>query len=171
MAAGPVGQGIGADCLGGKSLDTVRRLPRPIRRSAFTGLLRAGQIDVSTPDGAPAAVRWDDLASKPGWCKLDWVVADPTRHQLANASTLEARLNTFLTTSSTVRSSKFFGSPGDQQGLRRPHIADPDDIRRLTAYFSWVAWVSAANFRASSTVKAPSTRTLRKSPLSDTAIE
>ena len=31
MAAGPVGQGIGADCLGGKSLDTVRRLPRPIR--------------------------------------------------------------------------------------------------------------------------------------------
>jgi hypothetical protein len=33
-------------------------------------------------------VRWEDVASKPGWCKLDWVVADPTRHQLANASNM-----------------------------------------------------------------------------------
>ncbi len=50
--------------------------------------IRAGQIDVFTPDGVPTAVRWEDVASKPGWCKLDWVVADPTRHQLANASNM-----------------------------------------------------------------------------------
>ena len=36
-------------------------------------------------DGA-RTVRWDDAAQKPGWCKLDWVVADPSRGQLANAS-------------------------------------------------------------------------------------
>lgn len=31
-------------------------------------------------------VRWEDAALDPGWVKLDWVVADPERHQLSNAS-------------------------------------------------------------------------------------
>ena len=30
--------------------------------------------------------RWDEVAAQPGWCKLDWVVADPVRGRLANAS-------------------------------------------------------------------------------------
>jgi hypothetical protein len=34
------------------------------------------------------AVRWEDVARQPGWCKLDWVVADPERSQLANASNM-----------------------------------------------------------------------------------
>ncbi len=38
----------------------------------------------------------------------------------------------------------YFGSTAQQQGLKRPHIADAEDIRRLTAYFSWAAWVSTA---------------------------
>ena len=50
--------------------------------------IRLGQIDVFTPEGTPAAVRWDAVASQPGWCKLDWVVADPARQQLANASNM-----------------------------------------------------------------------------------
>jgi len=33
-------------------------------------------------------MRWDEVALDPGWCKLDWVIADPTRHQLANASNM-----------------------------------------------------------------------------------
>jgi hypothetical protein len=33
-------------------------------------------------------VRWDDVALDPGWCKLDWVIADPNRHTLANASNM-----------------------------------------------------------------------------------
>ena len=33
-------------------------------------------------------VRWDDVAAQPGWCKLDWVVADPVRSRLANASNM-----------------------------------------------------------------------------------
>lgn len=50
--------------------------------------IQAGQIDAFEPDGTPIAVRWDDVAADPGWCKLDWVVADPVRGRLANASNM-----------------------------------------------------------------------------------
>ncbi len=43
---------------------------------------------MSAPDGTPSAVLWDEVADQPGWCKLDWVVADPVRHQLSNASNM-----------------------------------------------------------------------------------
>ncbi|BCS54703.1 nitric-oxide reductase large subunit [Geobacter sp. SVR] len=39
---------------------------------------------------------------------------------------------------------EWFGPPETQQGLRRPHLKDPEDVRRITAYFSWAAWLSAA---------------------------
>jgi hypothetical protein len=44
-----------------------------------------GQLTLDGPDG-PAIVRWDEVALDPGWCKLDWVVSDPERRQLSNAS-------------------------------------------------------------------------------------
>jgi len=47
-----------------------------------------GQIEVFKPDGTSTAVRWEEVAEDPGWCKLDWVVADPVRGQLANASNM-----------------------------------------------------------------------------------
>ena len=50
--------------------------------------IMAGQIDAFYPDGKPAVVRWDDVAHDPGWCKLDWVVADPGRGRVANASNM-----------------------------------------------------------------------------------
>ncbi|MBI5653718.1 MAG: hypothetical protein HZC40_25200 [Chloroflexi bacterium] len=50
--------------------------------------VRAGKIDAFTPDGAPITITWDEMAQNPGWCKLDWVIADPTRGQLANASNM-----------------------------------------------------------------------------------
>ena len=50
--------------------------------------IRAGRIEAFTPDGQPVIVEWDEVASNPGWCKLDWVVADPVRGQLANASNM-----------------------------------------------------------------------------------
>jgi hypothetical protein len=50
--------------------------------------IRKGQVDVILPDGKPSAVRWEDAAKQPGWCKLDWVIADPNRGQLANASNM-----------------------------------------------------------------------------------
>jgi len=50
--------------------------------------ISAGQIDAFRPDGTTATIRWDEVATNPGWCKLDWVVADPIRGQLANASNM-----------------------------------------------------------------------------------
>jgi hypothetical protein len=50
--------------------------------------IRAGQIEAALPDGTPTAIHWEDVAGEPGWCKLDWVVADPIRNQLANASNM-----------------------------------------------------------------------------------
>jgi hypothetical protein len=48
----------------------------------------AGRIEGESPDGDPLVVKWDQVALDPGWCKLDWVVADANRGQLANASNM-----------------------------------------------------------------------------------
>jgi len=50
--------------------------------------VRAEQIEAQHPDGSPAIIRWEKAALNPGWCKLDWVVADAQRHQLSNASNM-----------------------------------------------------------------------------------
>ncbi len=36
--------------------------------------------------GADASLSWAEAGRDPGWCKLDWVIADPERGSLANAS-------------------------------------------------------------------------------------
>jgi len=48
----------------------------------------AGGINVMTMDEEPLTLHWDEAAQDPGWCKLDWVVADPVRNQLVNASNM-----------------------------------------------------------------------------------
>ena len=48
----------------------------------------AGNIEVSSTDNLPLTIHWDEAAQAPGWCKLDWVVADPVRGQLVNASNM-----------------------------------------------------------------------------------
>jgi hypothetical protein len=50
--------------------------------------IRVGRIDASLPDGTSTTIRWEDVAADPGWCKLDWVIADPIRGRLANASNM-----------------------------------------------------------------------------------
>lgn len=47
-----------------------------------------GEIEATTPEGAPVVIAWDQVAAEPGWCKLDWIVADPLRKQVANASNM-----------------------------------------------------------------------------------
>ena len=37
-------------------------------------------------DGTRTELRWGEVALEPGWCKLDWVVTDPSRVGLSNAS-------------------------------------------------------------------------------------
>ena len=48
--------------------------------------IRAGQMEVTLEDGTPRVYTWEEASRDPGWCKLDWVIADSTRRQLANAS-------------------------------------------------------------------------------------
>jgi hypothetical protein len=48
--------------------------------------VRAGQMEVVLADRSLAVYTWEDASREPGWCKLDWVIADATRGQLANAS-------------------------------------------------------------------------------------
>jgi hypothetical protein len=50
--------------------------------------VRARRIEVRRPDGTPLQILWDEVAADPGWCKLDWVVADPIRRRVANASNM-----------------------------------------------------------------------------------
>ncbi|MDX1664532.1 MAG: hypothetical protein R3272_12120 [Candidatus Promineifilaceae bacterium] len=50
--------------------------------------VQAGQIEVERPDGTPLTLTWEEAAADPGWCKLDWVVADSIRGELANASNM-----------------------------------------------------------------------------------
>jgi hypothetical protein len=50
--------------------------------------IRAGKIDGFCLDGTKTSLLWDEVALAPGWCKLDWVVADPLRKSLSNASNM-----------------------------------------------------------------------------------
>lgn len=50
--------------------------------------IKAAVIEAFTPDGEAVKIQWEEAAMDPGWCKLDWVVADPVRGQLANASNM-----------------------------------------------------------------------------------
>ncbi|MFH1086374.1 MAG: hypothetical protein V1772_11510, partial [Chloroflexota bacterium] len=50
--------------------------------------VREGLIAAFRPDGTRRDIAWEEVAKDPGWCKLDWVVADPLRGRLANASNM-----------------------------------------------------------------------------------
>jgi hypothetical protein len=48
--------------------------------------VEAGEFPLEHGDGTATVVRWNEVALDPGWCKLDWVVTDPERTGLSNAS-------------------------------------------------------------------------------------
>jgi len=50
--------------------------------------IQAGAITAEQIDGTPVTITWEGVSAKPGWCKLDWVVADTAHEQLANASNM-----------------------------------------------------------------------------------
>jgi hypothetical protein len=77
--------------LGSFPSDIVRdgelmRAGSPIAWSAED--VEAGAVVGTTLDGEPIKVTWEEAARDPGWCKLDWVVADPVRGTLVNASNM-----------------------------------------------------------------------------------
>jgi hypothetical protein len=50
--------------------------------------IEAREISGFALDGSAIKFTWDDVKSDPGWCKLDWVVADPVRGRVAYASNM-----------------------------------------------------------------------------------
>jgi len=50
--------------------------------------IAAGQIEATDIQGNPMVITWDSIAHDPGWCKLDWIIADTIRGQLSNASNM-----------------------------------------------------------------------------------
>lgn len=50
--------------------------------------IQNARIEASSPDGTPTSITWDGVAHDPGWCKLDWIVADPVRESVSNASNM-----------------------------------------------------------------------------------
>jgi hypothetical protein len=71
--------------LGSYPVDTARGSKgSPITWTASE--IEAKELVTATPAGDRIAFSWDEVALDPGWCKLDWVVTDPTRRQLSNAS-------------------------------------------------------------------------------------
>jgi hypothetical protein len=50
--------------------------------------VKAGQMEVFRADGQPWAVEWEYGCLDPGWCKMDWVIAEPERGRVVNASNM-----------------------------------------------------------------------------------
>lgn len=48
--------------------------------------VREGRWELVDADGNSTWFAWDEMAREPGWVKADWVVTDPARGELSNAS-------------------------------------------------------------------------------------
>ncbi len=50
--------------------------------------IQSGLIPGKLDDSSQVEIKWDDVKTDPGWCKLDWVVADPMRGRVAYATNM-----------------------------------------------------------------------------------
>jgi len=50
--------------------------------------VEAGRFEVLTAKGEPLAVEWSYGYQDPGWCKLDWVIAEPEEGRVVHASNM-----------------------------------------------------------------------------------
>ncbi len=50
--------------------------------------VQAGEINGFSADGQPLKIRWADAARDPGWCKLDWLVAEPEQARVISATNM-----------------------------------------------------------------------------------
>lgn len=65
-----------------------KKLPKGSPISWNADEVGKGVIAMLDADGQPLAITWEQAAQDPGWCKLDWVVADAVRKQVVNASNM-----------------------------------------------------------------------------------
>lgn len=47
-----------------------------------------GYFDVFTPEGESLTIPWEYGSLEPGWCKLDWVIAEPEEGRVVHASNM-----------------------------------------------------------------------------------
>jgi len=47
-----------------------------------------GKFEVFTPEGEAMTIDWDYGSQEPGWCKLDWVIAEPDKGRVVHASNM-----------------------------------------------------------------------------------
>jgi hypothetical protein len=66
--------------------DTLHKAGTPI--AWMPNEIDDGKITGLDADGSPVEFTWQEASRDPGWCKLDWVVADTNRMQLVNASNM-----------------------------------------------------------------------------------
>jgi len=50
--------------------------------------MKAGKMRLSRASGEPWEVEWEYGCLDPGWCKMDWVIAEPERGRIVNASNM-----------------------------------------------------------------------------------
>ncbi len=50
--------------------------------------IETGYIAGRSPEGGEIKIDWSLAAKAPGWCKLDWILADPVRNTIVNASNM-----------------------------------------------------------------------------------
>jgi hypothetical protein len=50
--------------------------------------VKDGHFEVFTPEGESCTIDWAYSCQEPGWCKLDWVIAEPERGRLVHASNM-----------------------------------------------------------------------------------
>lgn len=50
--------------------------------------VKGGRFDASTPEGDPLIIEWAYGCQEPGWCKLDWVIAEPDEGRVVHASNM-----------------------------------------------------------------------------------
>lgn len=65
-----------------------KTLPKGSPISWNTEELGKGGLELQDAEGKPLMLTWEQAAQDPGWCKLDWVVADLVRKQVVNASNM-----------------------------------------------------------------------------------
>jgi len=72
-----------------QEIKTAHELQRAGSPIAWTpSEIEAGKIEGTLANGSPGQITWEEASFDPGWCKLDWVVADPLENQLVNASNM-----------------------------------------------------------------------------------
>jgi hypothetical protein len=50
--------------------------------------VKTGRFDVFTPSGESLTIDWEYGSQDPGWCKLDWVIAEPEEGRVVHASNM-----------------------------------------------------------------------------------